>query len=109
METFCVVDFDDGSFSNNVYVQDLVDCSCTGVCNGAHTAGTRVKIHWVADGKKYDATFRRAYQVPTYNVRLENGDIDRCTQDELISCDSELPAEISARKKMKFTKAEKKC
>uniref|UniRef100_A0A915JG21 [histone H3]-trimethyl-L-lysine(9) demethylase n=1 Tax=Romanomermis culicivorax TaxID=13658 RepID=A0A915JG21_ROMCU len=78
IETFCIVDFDDGSFSNNVYLEDLTECDCLdGKCGGAHYSGARVKVHWVSDGKYYGAIFRRAYQTVTYNVRFENGDFDR--------------------------------
>jgi hypothetical protein len=42
-ETFCVVDFDDGSVSNDLYPQDIKYCEChASDCNGSHVSGAKV-------------------------------------------------------------------
>ncbi len=44
-ENFCVVDFDDGSMSNDLFPSDVIYCSCRlHPCHGAHISGAKVKV-----------------------------------------------------------------
>lgn len=38
-----MADFEDGTFSNNFYPEDVEECNC-GSCRGAHLSGARVKV-----------------------------------------------------------------
>lgn len=41
---FCVIDFDDGSFSDNTFNDDIVYCDCQSSCQGVHRSGAHVKV-----------------------------------------------------------------
>ncbi|VDO96914.1 unnamed protein product [Soboliphyme baturini] len=96
-EVYCIVDFDDGSYSNNIYHHDIEMCSCVGSCNGAHQSGVRVQIRWT-DGKLYGGIFRRAYRAMAYDIELVNCSIIKCSRDELFGPDDSISDEV--RKKI---------
>lgn len=56
--TFCCVEFEDGSFPN-----DIVWCAC----NGAHVTGCRVHVRW-PDGQEYHGTYKTLRQADVYKV-----------------------------------------
>lgn len=94
-----MVDFEDGSFSNNLYPQDIESCKCIGGnCHGSHVAGSRVQVRWT-DGQLYGAIFRRAYRTTSYHVRLQTGESVLCNRDELFLLDEPLPVVGQKRKK----------
>lgn len=94
---FAVVDFDDGSFSSNLYLDDIKSCGC-GDCGGSHTSGSRVTVRW-SDKDVYQGLFRRAYNNHIYTVKLENDEIADCRRDELYGPKELVPESVMERLK----------
>jgi len=107
-EIYCVVDFDDGTFSNNLYPEDIESCKCPGGnCHGSHASGSKVQVRWT-DRQLYGATFRRAYRTTSYHVQLEDGEPVLCNRDELYLVDEPLPAELQRKLHGQVTQKKKK-
>ncbi|KFD47621.1 hypothetical protein M514_11484 [Trichuris suis] len=93
---FCAVDFDDGSFSNGIFISTLENCECSGECFGAHQNGVKVQVRWI-DKKLYGGTFRRAYHGSSYRILLDDGQLIDCTRDEVYGPGEILPEHVKRK------------
>uniref|UniRef100_A0A914VIX2 [histone H3]-trimethyl-L-lysine(9) demethylase n=1 Tax=Plectus sambesii TaxID=2011161 RepID=A0A914VIX2_9BILA len=97
-ETFCVVDFDDGSISNDLYPQDISYCECSASgCKGNHVSGAKVRISWT-DGLVYGGVFRRSTTAMIYKVKLkdENTSVE-VFRDEVYGPNEVIPDTVLER------------
>ncbi|XP_021363141.1 uncharacterized protein LOC110456629 isoform X2 [Mizuhopecten yessoensis] len=92
-QVFYSVDFDDGSFSDDLYPEDVDDHRME---LGPPTIGTHVQIKWT-DGDLYGATFRGAKSLVMYTVEFADGNHRVFKREELWSMDEVLPKQIKAR------------
>uniref|UniRef100_A0A670XZT6 [histone H3]-trimethyl-L-lysine(9) demethylase n=1 Tax=Pseudonaja textilis TaxID=8673 RepID=A0A670XZT6_PSETE len=67
-ETFYEVNFDDGSFSDNLYPEDIVSRDCSQL--GPPPPGEAVEVRWT-DGQVYGATFVASHVIQMYQVSEE--------------------------------------
>ncbi|KAH0618704.1 hypothetical protein JD844_018134 [Phrynosoma platyrhinos] len=66
-ETFYEVNFDDGSFSDNLYPEDIVSRDCVQL--GPPAGGEVVQVRWT-DGQVYGATFVASHVIQMYQKSL---------------------------------------
>uniref|UniRef100_A0A5S6QGK0 [histone H3]-trimethyl-L-lysine(9) demethylase n=1 Tax=Trichuris muris TaxID=70415 RepID=A0A5S6QGK0_TRIMR len=93
---FCAVDFDDGSFSNGIFISTVESCECSGDCLGAHQNGARVQVRWI-DKKLYGGTFRRAYHGSSYRILLDDGQLIDCMREEVYGPGEILPEHVKRK------------
>uniref|UniRef100_A0A4W3GQD5 [histone H3]-trimethyl-L-lysine(9) demethylase n=1 Tax=Callorhinchus milii TaxID=7868 RepID=A0A4W3GQD5_CALMI len=67
-ETFYEVNFDDGSFSDNLYPEDIVGRNCLQL--GPPVGGAVVQVRWT-DGLVYGAQFVASHDIQLYQVRKD--------------------------------------
>uniref|UniRef100_A0A8C5BZ12 [histone H3]-trimethyl-L-lysine(9) demethylase n=1 Tax=Gadus morhua TaxID=8049 RepID=A0A8C5BZ12_GADMO len=87
-ETFYEVNFDDGSFSDNLFPEDIVSRDCAQL--GPPPPGEVVQVRWT-DGLVYGAKF-----VATH-VEFEDGSQLTAKRDDVYSLDEELPKRVKSR------------
>ncbi|XP_060082098.1 uncharacterized protein LOC132561390 isoform X2 [Ylistrum balloti] len=92
-QVFYSVDFDDGSFSDDLFPEDIDDHR---VELGPPAIGTHVQIKWT-DGDLYGATFRGAKTLVMYTVEFADGNHRVFKREEVWSMDEDLPKHIKAR------------
>ncbi|XP_043941355.1 lysine-specific demethylase 4A [Protopterus annectens] len=93
-ETFYEVNFDDGSFSDNLYPEDIVSRNCLQL--GPPASGDVVQVRWT-DGLVYGAKFVAAHVIQMYQVEFEDGSQLVVKRDGLYSLDEELPKRVKSR------------
>ncbi|XP_068174759.1 lysine-specific demethylase 4A-like isoform X2 [Antennarius striatus] len=93
-ETFYEVNFDDGSFSDNLFPEDIVNRDCTQL--GPPPQGEVVQVRWT-DGLVYGAKFVAAHAIHMYLVEFEDGSQLTAKRDDVYSLDEELPKRVKSR------------
>ncbi|KAM9325639.1 lysine-specific demethylase 4A [Gastrophryne carolinensis] len=93
-ETFYEVNFDDGSFSDNLYPEDIVSRDCLNV--GPPSAGETVQVRWT-DGLVYGAKFVASHTIQMYQVEFEDGSQLPAKRDDVYTLDEELPKKVKSR------------
>uniref|UniRef100_A0A8C9U1T7 [histone H3]-trimethyl-L-lysine(9) demethylase n=1 Tax=Scleropages formosus TaxID=113540 RepID=A0A8C9U1T7_SCLFO len=92
--TFYEVVFDDGSFSDNLFPQDIVNRDCVQL--GPPLEGEVVQVRWT-DGLIYGAKFVAAHFIPMYQVEFEDASQLTAKRDDVYTLDEELPKRVKAR------------
>uniref|UniRef100_A0AAQ5YBL9 [histone H3]-trimethyl-L-lysine(9) demethylase n=1 Tax=Amphiprion ocellaris TaxID=80972 RepID=A0AAQ5YBL9_AMPOC len=87
-ETFYEVNFDDGSFSDNLFPEDIVNRDCAQL--GPPPQGEVVQVRWT-DGLVYGAKFVAAH------VEFEDGSQLTTKRDDVYTLDEELPKRVKSR------------
>uniref|UniRef100_A0A665T8C1 [histone H3]-trimethyl-L-lysine(9) demethylase n=1 Tax=Echeneis naucrates TaxID=173247 RepID=A0A665T8C1_ECHNA len=87
-ETFYEVNFDDGSFSDNLFPEDIVSQDCAQL--GPPPQGEVVQVRWT-DGLVYGAKFVAAH------VEFEDGSQLTTKRDDVYTLDEELPKRVKSR------------
>uniref|UniRef100_UPI00359030C2 Lysine-specific demethylase 4A n=1 Tax=Homo sapiens TaxID=9606 RepID=UPI00359030C2 len=87
-ETFYEVNFDDGSFSDNLYPEDIVSQDCLQF--GPPAEGEVVQVRWT-DGQVYGAKFVASHPIQMYQVEFEDGSQLVVKRDDVYTLDEELP------------------
>ncbi|XP_059165275.1 mucin-4-like [Physella acuta] len=82
------VDFDDGSFSEDLLPEDIEGRDC--LKDGPPKKGEHVKIKWT-DGALYGATFRRVNVQDLYLIEFEDSSLLQAKREELWGETEELP------------------
>lgn len=92
-QTFYSVDFDDGSFSDDLYPEDI-----EGHEEGDNPPeeGDEVQVKWT-DGELYGATFRAASSHVMYTVEFEDTTEKVFKREELWAMDEEIPKHIKSK------------
>uniref|UniRef100_H3CGJ2 [histone H3]-trimethyl-L-lysine(9) demethylase n=1 Tax=Tetraodon nigroviridis TaxID=99883 RepID=H3CGJ2_TETNG len=93
-ETFYEVNFDDGSFSDNLFPEDIVSRDCAQL--GPPPQGEVVQVRWT-DGLVYGAKFVAARAVHMYLVEFEDGSQLTAKRDDVYTLDEELPKRVKSR------------
>uniref|UniRef100_A0A8C5WEE7 [histone H3]-trimethyl-L-lysine(9) demethylase n=1 Tax=Leptobrachium leishanense TaxID=445787 RepID=A0A8C5WEE7_9ANUR len=93
-ETFYEVNFDDGSFSDNLFPEDIVSRDCTNL--GPPPAGDIVQVRWT-DGLVYGAKFVASHTIQMYQVEFEDGSQLGVKRDDVYTVDEELPKRVKSR------------
>ncbi|XP_069498511.1 lysine-specific demethylase 4A [Ambystoma mexicanum] len=93
-ETFYEVNFDDGSFSSDLYPEDIVSHNC--VQSGAPTAGEVVQVRWT-DRQVYGATFIASHVYQMYEVEFEDGSQLIVKREDAYTLNEELPKRVKSR------------
>uniref|UniRef100_A0A670XSY7 Lysine-specific demethylase 4A n=1 Tax=Pseudonaja textilis TaxID=8673 RepID=A0A670XSY7_PSETE len=93
-ETFYEVNFDDGSFSDNLYPEDIVSRDCSQL--GPPPPGEAVEVRWT-DGQVYGATFVASHVIQMYQVEFEDGSQLMAKRDDVYTVDEELPKRVKSR------------
>ncbi|XP_061680073.1 lysine-specific demethylase 4A isoform X2 [Syngnathoides biaculeatus] len=93
-ETFYEVNFDDGSFSDNLFPEDIVSRDCARL--GPPPRGEAVQVRWT-DGLVYGAKFEGSRVVQMYLVEFEDGSQLTSKRDDVYSLDEELPKRVKSR------------
>uniref|UniRef100_A0A671L0C9 [histone H3]-trimethyl-L-lysine(9) demethylase n=1 Tax=Sinocyclocheilus anshuiensis TaxID=1608454 RepID=A0A671L0C9_9TELE len=92
--TFYEVIFDDGSFSDNLFPEDIVNRDCRQL--GPPSEGDVVQVRWT-DGLIYGAKFVSDHIIPMYQVEFEDDSQLTVKREDVYSLDEELPKRIKAR------------
>nr|XP_055058576.1 lysine-specific demethylase 4A-like isoform X1 [Misgurnus anguillicaudatus] len=92
--TFYEVIFDDGSFSDNLFPEDIVNRDCKQL--GPPSEGDVVQVLWT-DGLIYGAKFVAAHIIPMYQVEFEDDSQLTVKREDVYSLDEELPKRVKAR------------
>ncbi|XP_061094946.1 lysine-specific demethylase 4A [Conger conger] len=93
-ETFYEVNFDDGSFSDNLFPEDIVNRDCAQLGPPPH--GEVVQVRWT-DGLVYGAKFVAAHIIQMYQVEFEDGSQLTAKRDDVYTLDEELPKRVKSR------------
>ncbi|XP_036427357.1 uncharacterized protein kdm4aa isoform X3 [Colossoma macropomum] len=93
-ETFYEVNFDDGSFSDNLFPEDIVSRDCSQL--GPPPPGEVVQVRWT-DGLIYGAKFVAAHVTQMYQVEFEDGSQLTAKRDDVYTLDEELPKRVKSR------------
>ncbi|KAE8609864.1 hypothetical protein XENTR_v10011932 [Xenopus tropicalis] len=93
-ETFYEVNFDDGSFSDNLYPEDIVSRDCLNL--GPPSAGEVVQVRWT-DGLVYGAKFVASHTIQMYQVEFEDGSQLGVKREDVYMLDEELPKKVKSR------------
>ncbi|XP_022046992.2 lysine-specific demethylase 4A isoform X1 [Acanthochromis polyacanthus] len=93
-ETFYEVNFDDGSFSDNLFPEDIVSRDCAQL--GPPPQGEVVQVRWT-DGLVYGAKFVAAHVIQMYLVEFEDGSQLTTKRDDVYTLDEELPKRVKSR------------
>ncbi|XP_052775093.1 uncharacterized protein LOC128213442 isoform X2 [Mya arenaria] len=91
--TFYRVDFDDGSFSDDLYPEDIHGHDPD---MGAPAVGSKVKVKWT-DGSLWGATFKGTNSQLVYKVGFEDGSERSIPRDELWLPTDNLPKGVRSR------------
>uniref|UniRef100_A0A8C1KF20 [histone H3]-trimethyl-L-lysine(9) demethylase n=1 Tax=Cyprinus carpio TaxID=7962 RepID=A0A8C1KF20_CYPCA len=92
--TFYEVNFDDGSFSDNLFPEDIVNRDCAQL--GPPPQGEVVQVRWT-DGLVYGAKFVAAHVIQMYQVEFEDGSQLTAKRDDVYTLDEELPKRVKSR------------
>uniref|UniRef100_A0A672PDY6 [histone H3]-trimethyl-L-lysine(9) demethylase n=1 Tax=Sinocyclocheilus grahami TaxID=75366 RepID=A0A672PDY6_SINGR len=93
-ETFYEVNFDDGSFSDNLFPEDIVNRDCAQL--GPPPQEEVVQVRWT-DGLVYGAKFVAAHVIQMYQVEFEDGSQLTAKRDDVYTLDEELPKRVKSR------------
>ncbi|KAL1022667.1 hypothetical protein UPYG_G00030710 [Umbra pygmaea] len=93
-ETFYEVNFDDGSFSDNLFPQDIVGRDCAQLGPPPH--GDVVQVRWT-DGVVYGAKFVASHDIQMYQVEFEDGSQLTAKREDVYTLDEELPKRVKSR------------
>lgn len=92
-QVFYEVDFDDGSFSNDLFPEDIHNHNPE---RGPPAVGKAIKVKWT-DGSLYGATFRGINRQDMYTVEFDDASQRVLPREELWLDGEELPKHIQSR------------
>ncbi|KAK2822191.1 hypothetical protein Q5P01_022256 [Channa striata] len=92
--TFYEVVFDDGSYSDNLFPEDIENRDCVRL--GPPEAGDAVQVRWT-DGLIYGAKFVAAHSIPMYLVEFEDGSQITVKREDIYTLEEDLPKRVKSR------------
>ncbi|KAL0966676.1 hypothetical protein UPYG_G00298260 [Umbra pygmaea] len=92
--TFYEVVFDDGSYSDNLFPEDIENRDCVKL--GPPAVGDVVQVRWT-DNLLYGAKFVASHSIPMYQMEFEDGSSLSAKREDLYSLDEELPKRVKTR------------
>lgn len=93
-QTFYEVNFDDGSYSDNVYPESVTSRDCVRL--GPPPEGELVELRW-ADGNLYRARFISSATSHIYQVEFEDGSQLTVKRGDIFTLEEELPKRVRSR------------
>lgn len=93
-QTFYEVMFDDGSFSNDTYPEDIVSRDCVNM--GPPEVGEAVQVKW-PDGLFYGAKYLGSNVSYMYQVEFEDGSQVLAKRDDIYTLEEDLPKKVKRR------------
>ncbi|XP_045070404.1 lysine-specific demethylase 4C [Coregonus clupeaformis] len=93
-QTFYEVMFDDGSFSNDTYPEDIVSRDCARL--GPPEVGEAVQVKW-PDGLFYGAKYLGSNTSYMYQVEFEDGSQVLAKREDVYTLDEDLPKKVKGR------------
>ncbi|XP_077574862.1 lysine-specific demethylase 4C [Stigmatopora nigra] len=93
-QMFYEVMFDDGSFSNDTYPEDIVSRDCVNM--GPPEVGEAVQVKW-PDGLFYDAKYLGSNVSYMCQVEFEDGSQVLAKRDDVYTLDEDLPKKVKRR------------
>ncbi|XP_056265341.1 lysine-specific demethylase 4C isoform X3 [Pseudoliparis swirei] len=93
-QTFYEVMFDDGSFSNDTYPEDIVSRDCMNL--GPPEVGEDVQVKW-PDGLFYGAKYLGSNVSYMYQVEFEDGSQVLAKREDVYALDEDLPKKVKRR------------
>ncbi|XP_039942550.1 lysine-specific demethylase 4B isoform X1 [Hirundo rustica] len=93
-QTFYEVNFDDGSYSDNVYPESIISRDCLQL--GPPLEGELVQLQWT-DGIIYKAKFIAAQISQIYQVEFEDGSQLMVKRGDIYTLEEELPKRVKSR------------
>ncbi|KAM3864765.1 lysine-specific demethylase 4C [Diretmus argenteus] len=93
-QTFYEVMFDDGSFSNDTYPEDIVSRDCANL--GPPEVGEAVQVKW-PDGLFYGAKYLGSNVSHMYQVEFEDGSQVLAKREDVYTLDEDLPKKVKGR------------
>nr|KAF6401306.1 lysine demethylase 4B [Rousettus aegyptiacus] len=94
MQTFYEVNFDDGSYSDNLYPESITSRDCARL--GPPPEGEFVELRWT-DGNIYKAKFISSVTSHIYQVEFEDGSQLTVKRGDIFTLDEELPKRVRSR------------
>ncbi|XP_039999500.1 lysine-specific demethylase 4A-like isoform X2 [Xiphias gladius] len=92
--TFYEVVFDDGSYSDNLFPEDIENRDCVRL--GPPAEGDAVQVRWT-DGLIYGAKFVASHSIPMYLVEFEDGSQITVKREDIYTLDEDLPKRVKSR------------
>ncbi|KAJ8382901.1 hypothetical protein SKAU_G00036790 [Synaphobranchus kaupii] len=93
-QTFYEVMFDDGSFSNDTFPEDIVSRDCVRL--GPPEVGEVVQVKW-PDGLFYEAKYLGSNTSYMYQVEFEDGSQLLAKREDVYTLEEELPKKVKGR------------
>uniref|UniRef100_A0A673LIB1 [histone H3]-trimethyl-L-lysine(9) demethylase n=1 Tax=Sinocyclocheilus rhinocerous TaxID=307959 RepID=A0A673LIB1_9TELE len=93
-QTFYEVMFDDGSFSNDTFPEDIVSRDCSQL--GPPEVGEAVQVKW-PDGLFYGAKYLGSNTSYMYQVEFEDGSQVLAKREDIYTLDEDLPKKVKGR------------
>ncbi|XP_066889075.1 lysine-specific demethylase 4B isoform X2 [Kogia breviceps] len=93
-QTFYEVNFDDGSYSDNLYPESITSRDCARL--GPPPEGEFVELRWT-DGNIYRAKFISSVTSHIYQVEFEDGSQLTVKRGDIFTLDEELPKRVRSR------------
>ncbi|XP_040042313.2 lysine-specific demethylase 4C isoform X9 [Gasterosteus aculeatus] len=93
-QTFYEVMFDDGSFSNDTYPEDIVSRDCMDL--GPPEVGEAVQVKW-PDGLFYGAKYLGSNVSHMYQVEFEDGSQVLAKREDVYTVEEDLPKKVKRR------------
>ncbi|KAM5190742.1 lysine-specific demethylase 4B isoform 3-T3 [Callospermophilus lateralis] len=93
-QTFYEVNFDDGSYSDNLYPDSITSRDCLRL--GPPPEGELVELRWT-DGNLYKAKFISSITSHIYQVEFEDGSQLTVKRADLFTLEEELPKRVRSR------------
>ncbi|XP_038186879.1 lysine-specific demethylase 4B isoform X2 [Arvicola amphibius] len=93
-QTFYEVNFDDGSYSDNLYPESITSRDCLRL--GPPPEGELVELRWT-DGNLYRARFVSAATSLIYQVEFEDGSQLTVKRGDIFTLEEELPKRVRSR------------
>lgn len=93
-QTFYEVMFDDGSFSNDTYPEDIVSRDCVNI--GPPEVGEAVQVKW-PDGLFYGAKYLGSNISYMYQVEFEDGSQGLAKREDIYTIEEDLPKKVKRR------------
>ncbi|XP_039623038.1 lysine-specific demethylase 4B isoform X2 [Polypterus senegalus] len=94
MQTFYEVNFEDGSYSDNLYPENVISRDC--LQYGPPAEGEVIQVKWT-DGSVISAKFLTAHISSIYQVEFEDGSQLTVKRSEVHTLDEELPKKVKSR------------
>uniref|UniRef100_A0A8C5KQM4 Lysine-specific demethylase 4B n=1 Tax=Jaculus jaculus TaxID=51337 RepID=A0A8C5KQM4_JACJA len=93
-QTFYEVNFDDGSYSDNLYPESITSRDCVRL--GPPPEGEFVELRWT-DGNLYKAKFISSMTSHIYQVEFEDGSQLTVRRGDIFTLEEELPKRVRSR------------